>query len=137
MALGTASKKIGKKMTQGAGKALSKVYTKDAKRGATLANMYTGKKLRETAVLGTVAAVGIGAAGGLDNIFGEKRAAVNMADELSIFNVGKHMSAKVGNAPIEKVESPMMQADGLIQEDKTLGANGAMVFGMHNKRRGG
>lgn len=143
MALGTASKNIKKAVQKvvenpgkSAGKVLGTAFTKNAKHGPSLANLYTGKKLRESAVLGPAVVGGLALGGGPKSLFGEKSASASEAKDLNVFNVSSNLAPRMGIQPIMKVESPMMQADGIIQEDKTLGADGSMVFGMHNRRRG-
>lgn len=129
-----------KKFTQKAGqtgkKVLGKAFTMNDKRGANWANGWTGKKLNGYTIGALGVAGVIGYHGGPKAVFGEQRPNEATSANYNFSNMGKITAPKLGNQPITYSQSPSTMADGLIEPERDLGANGAMVFGMHNKRHG-
>lgn len=114
-----------------------KSIIKDDKKGARLANLYTGKKINETPSV--LSMVGIGVAGlAISGGGSVKRGIETMGtnnNEMNTLNsIKANLNQKNVPSPMSKSEGPMSMADGY--SDKTLGADGSMVFGMHNKRHG-
>lgn len=117
-------------------KALKTAVLSTDKKGARAANLYTGKKINNaTAFLG-IGATALIAGGGPKSMFGEQNNYKNNTSNYSLGDSLNLFAPKLGNQPIVKSESPSMQADGLIQENKDLGASGELVFGLHNRRHG-
>lgn len=127
--------KIGKAIRKTAFKTFVKKDT-----SANLKNLYTGYSLRKSTT--TAAAIGLGATGlavvgGGDISNGVKAVAGgtskgDMSSLLGFKNLGSNAM------PAEQISSaPVFIADAQSsKQDKTLGASGNMVFGMHNLRHG-
>ena len=113
---------------------LSKEATLEANK--RLGNLYTGRKLNGKVIGGALIGGAVIANGGPDTIFGEQRVGSDGSSKMTLTNMGKITSPKLGNQPITYSQSPMTMGDGLVDEPRDMGANGAMVFGMHNKRHG-
>lgn len=129
-------KKISQKASQTGKKVLEKAFTMNDKRGANWANGWTGKKLNGYTI-GALGVAGVVAYhGGPNAVFGEQRPNEASSANYNFSNMGKVTAPKLGNQPITYSQSPSTMADGLVQPERDLGANGAMVFGMHNKRHG-
>lgn len=99
---------------------------KDAPQGRILGNAFTGKKVNEPLVAGAV--IGAGALFAATNNTG------------SIFDTQSRVETHLGEMG-EGSTSPSLTADGLENAPTksnapTLGAQGSMLFGMHNKRHG-
>lgn len=105
------------------------------KRGASLANFNTGKKLNPV-IAPLILAGSVLAAGGL----GKGTSRPQSVGEITPFNAMSLVNRDV--PPAEQAQHPTMLADGTAgnietSQAPTLGADGSMVFGMHNKRSGG
>lgn len=99
---------------------------KDAPQGRILGNAFTGKKVNEPLVAGAL--IGGGALFAATNNTG------------SIFDTQSRVETHLGEMG-EGSTSPSLAADGLENAPTksnapTLGAQGSMLFGMHNKRHG-
>ena len=115
----------------------------NAKQGRALENLYTGKKLNGKLIggAGVVGALGISSA---MNLTGERPSEIrNAGDIQSVFDVPQIMSTKASAVGALPSENPYMIADGsgtaaaTNSKAQSLNANGDMVFGMHNQRKGG
>lgn len=118
---------------------LKNVLTKADKRGPRLANAYTGRKLREGAIVGAGVGGVILANGGAENMFGKKTTRPTRPSQInSLPLLSETLAVRRGNAPIEEGQAPAMAADGVQPEKRedSLGTDGSMVFGMYNKRHG-
>lgn len=132
----SAGAEFGKKAGNTTKKAIGKTFTMNDKRGANWANGWTGKKLNGYTI-GALGVAGVVAYhGGPNAVFGEQRPNEASSANYNFSNMGKITAPKLGNQPITYSQSPSTMADGLIEPERDLGANGAMVFGMHNKRHG-
>lgn len=119
------------KVSQMMKKGLIKSVISNDKHGARLANMYTGKKING-AIAPMVLGGAIMAGGGLGR-------QTNNPQSMSEVNPLNAMSLVSRNVPppTEQVANPYTLADGTAGQAPTLGTNGSMVFGMHNKKQGG
>lgn len=144
-ALGKENKRMMKEAQQsaigGVGKSLfGAVTTDNQKYGKTMANMYTGKKLKPGIGIG-VGLAGVGLAVARMN-----RASTDLQgrDSAALNEWGNTRVARglISNAPAPSASTvaPSVMAGGHITGNTSnandLGATGDMVFGMHNKRHG-
>lgn len=125
-----------KKSAKRLGKMAESAFTTTDKKGKRIHNAYTGKRVRELPVM---AALGVGATAYYGASFGEvsyKDGQLTSPNLMSRTDVANIVGTRVGT--VEQGELPGMIADGgsnIVAPN--LGANGDMVLGMHNKRRGG
>lgn len=117
-------------------KGIAKSVIVNDKKGQRWSNLYTGKKVNPLIGMGIMAG-SVMAAGGLGTkpLKPEKLGDVTPLNSLTLIG-------KPDVAPAEAAHNPNMLADGTAgnntpSQAPTLGADGAMVFGMHNKRSGG
>lgn len=99
-----------------------------------LKNLYTGVSANTTNTMLLSGVAGLGALtvmGAGNPLNAGVPSKGNMSNMLGFMNT----SAKV-QAPIVVNRAPAMMADGVRGGERDLGATGAMVFGMHNKRHG-
>ena len=106
----------------------------------SLKNMYTGyraNKLTAAAISAGTVAAGLAVVGGgsptrgVDALLGPQNTRRNDMDSLVAVARG---TKKNNQQSMGMVEAPMMTSDARV--DKSLGADGSMLFGMHNKRHG-
>lgn len=112
------------------------------KKGARLANFYTGKKLN-SAVIGGAVGLGAFAAVGGPSAFKEAPLKQDLSIESNTI-LGNQRLLKSSIAPPEQAVNPSILAGGRIptaggsgSKAPDLGATGDLVFGMHNGRQGG
>lgn len=126
------------KLGKASGIAKKVFLKKEAKQ--SLKNLYTGYSANKlTTGLVTAGVVGGGLAvvgggspkNGVDALLGPTNARTNNMDNLIAVTKGakKNVQQSMG-----VVEAPAMTSDAKV--DKSLGADGSMLFGMHNKRHG-
>lgn len=115
-----------------------KLTTDNVKKGETLGNLYTGKKL-VSGVGVAIGLAGVGSAIGLmkgasRDLQGNDAATLNALDNLTVASRTKNTAPRVSARGV----APSVMAGGHITGEKAddLGATGDMVFGMHNKRHG-
>lgn len=126
-----------KKSAKRLGNVAKKVFTAEDKRGKRALNGYTGRRVRELPIL---AGLGVGATALYGGSFGAvsykdgQLVDPNLASRTDLANI---MGTRVGNV-VDQGELPMMLADGGSNiKAPNLGANGNIVLGMHNTRKGG
>lgn len=126
-----------KKSAMKLGKIAKGALTTVDKKGKRMQNGYTGRRVRELPIL---AGLGVGATalygGSLGSVSYKDGQLVdpNLASRTDLANI---MGTRVGNV-VDQGELPMMLADGGSNiKAPNLGANGNIVLGMHNTRKGG
>lgn len=118
-------------------KGLLKAVITDDRKGKRLANFNTGKKL--SPILAPALLTGAVLAGG--GLGTSPRDPKNASDVTPLNALSLVVRGDI--PPAEAAENPYLIADGTagmapeMGNAPTLGTNGAMVFGMHNRRNGG
>lgn len=122
------------------GNLVKKAFVKNAKHGASAANLYTGKKLNSVVLGGALAVGTVSAMGGVDS-FGSQNLTTEQGTDLGNLmgpGIQNTLATRMGTA--EQATAPSILAGAREHQTKsqapTLGAKGDMVFGMHNKRKG-
>ena len=115
------------------------MLTMNDRQGRRAANLYTGKKLNTTIILGA-ATLGVAAVVGnpANLVNGKNLESEKMIDYESLMGIVGLTATRLGPNPIENGQLSAMSADGTAgrtsSQAPTLNASGNMVFGMHNSR---